>query len=955
MNLRTAYDPRDLSALVAAGDRINLRLRLESQVDDVWTATSLSGRTFIQRLVDDRGSEILRIAGVGGTDDGGDYIDFAIAGEETWALVPDGQLSIDLRHALQEVVSSSEYDTILWPTPFSVRRIFDQLPGPTGAGGSGAPLAELTVQQGAGSDVFILRSAGTVGPQGVKGDTGATGSAGVKGDPGAQGAQGIQGVPGTAGSAGAKGDTGAQGAQGIQGVAGPKGDAGGGVPTGGTTGQVLTKNSNTDYDDVWATPSGGSSDAVGTIRRATSNPWGASGLACDGSVYAKSSYSALATALGSIVDVASWTLRSSMAAASSTGLAPYPAWELNNFNAVCYVSGTGGASIWVAVGNLGIIYRSTDGGDTWAKISSGTSANLNAVACDGSGNLLAGGAGGGTILYSTNSGASWAANVSYGGGKDIGAIAYGNSTWVVLLGNAAAAAPTALQATTVSGTLSAAGTLGTATGANVTLIPAFLAYLNGTWIACGSRGSSTWNPSGSTGSIAYSTSLSGTWSTASTGLGQTIGSMAYFNSLFVAAANAGTSAASCATINGSYASASLGTSGAAGLLATDGTTLLALGVSSVADNGYAHATSANGTSWTSRHNTFFGSTLTTPSALAVGGGVWLAVGGAGGVGAGVIAKSTDALAWVNRSIGWIGAALAWACYGNGYNVFFGISGLLITTPDLATAWRIRTSGTINNFTRGYYLNSQFVALDGTTAIYQPGTTNDPTTTWAKVATAPIVFNALAWDSTNSVWIGVGAAGAIYTASTLTGTWTLRASGVFPGALVDVMFGNGITVAVGSAGAVYTTTPTSTWAVATGLPGGATGSNGPTRVVFGPNNTFFASNTTVQVSTDGNTWAPVKGLYGSSPNFLAAGPNSLLAGFGNAMLPAVTQDGVNFRDVRQAPFSLTTVFCLNGTYVGIAGPAEIISAPEYSYNTSTQFAVPNDTQRDAPFTKWIKAA
>ena len=62
---------------------------------------------------------------------------------------------------------------------------------------------------------WVDGTAGTVGPQGPKGDTGAAGPAGAKGDTGAAGPQGIKGDTGATGAVGPAGQTGPQGAAGV--------------------------------------------------------------------------------------------------------------------------------------------------------------------------------------------------------------------------------------------------------------------------------------------------------------------------------------------------------------------------------------------------------------------------------------------------------------------------------------------------------------------------------------------------------------------------------------------------------------------------------------------------------------------------------------------------------------------------------------------------------------------
>jgi photosystem II stability/assembly factor-like uncharacterized protein len=63
-------------------------------------------------------------------------------------------------------------------------------------------------------------------------------------------------------------------------------------------------------------------------------------------------------------------------------------------------------SIGIAVGDMGTIFRSTDGGKTWTKINSGTAKNLKSVVSISETQLFATGEDG-TLLSSSNSGSSW--------------------------------------------------------------------------------------------------------------------------------------------------------------------------------------------------------------------------------------------------------------------------------------------------------------------------------------------------------------------------------------------------------------------------------------------------------------------------------------------------------------------------------------------------------------------
>jgi hypothetical protein len=103
--------------------------------------------------------------------------------------------------------------------------------------------------------IFVIFSAGIVGPTGATGPigaTGATGPQGVTGNAGATGATGPTGPIGATGPVGATGVAGPTGATGPTGLTGPTGPAGTGIAVGGTQYQFLVKNSATNFDTVWS-------------------------------------------------------------------------------------------------------------------------------------------------------------------------------------------------------------------------------------------------------------------------------------------------------------------------------------------------------------------------------------------------------------------------------------------------------------------------------------------------------------------------------------------------------------------------------------------------------------------------------------------------------------------------------------------------------------------------------
>ena len=109
--------------------------------------------------------------------------------------------------------------------------------GPQGAQGVGGDTAAtitsaVTVANAYTDEQIATITGGTVGPQGVQGETGPQGAQGEVGPQGTQGAQGetgpqgVEGPQGETGPQGVQGETGPQGAEGAQGPQGAKGEQG---------------------------------------------------------------------------------------------------------------------------------------------------------------------------------------------------------------------------------------------------------------------------------------------------------------------------------------------------------------------------------------------------------------------------------------------------------------------------------------------------------------------------------------------------------------------------------------------------------------------------------------------------------------------------------------------------------------------------------------------------------
>lgn len=122
-------------------------------------------------------------------------------------------------------------------------------------------------------------------------------------------------------------------------------------------------------------------------------------------------------------------------------------------------------------------------------------------------------------------------------------------------------------------------------------------------------------------------------------------------------------------------------------------------------------------------------------------------------------------------------------------------------------------------------------------------------TWATTTAGAGIHNLVRHDSTNAIYVAIGAAGSIYTAPAATpGTWTSRTSGV-AGALSGLHIGGPIRLIAGGAGGALTTSPDGvTWTSRT------FGSANAASPIGGSGSVSIAGDATnVRSSTDGITW------------------------------------------------------------------------------------------------------
>lgn len=220
------------------------------------------------------------------------------------------------------------------------------------------------------------------GPQGAQGEPGAQGDIGAQGASGSQGPQGYQGPIGTQGSTGAQGAQGYQGATGPQGSIGPQGSAGAQGATGaqGPQGETGTVSALDDIPDV--NVSSATDGQVLTYELSTDTwiPTTVSGGAGDGKVKvteddptAEYLYDKLTAGAGMTISTDDDTVTLSVnppqdslqtftiSMADSSGgdfddtyghiTAVYVPYNTTIDTMACYVTQTGGASLYLAVYN----------------------------------------------------------------------------------------------------------------------------------------------------------------------------------------------------------------------------------------------------------------------------------------------------------------------------------------------------------------------------------------------------------------------------------------------------------------------------------------------------------------------------------------------------------------------------------------------------------------------------
>ena len=529
----------------------------------------------------------------------------------------------------------------------------------------------------------------------------------------------------------------------------------------------------------------------------------------------------------------------------------------NNLLGVTYAN-----SLYVAVGGTtgtGIILTSPNG-ITWTSQTSGATTPLEAVTYANSQFVAVGFSG---TVRTSSDGITWT-NID-GGGSNNGVV-YGNDQFVICTqaggiytsGGVATTTLTLAAANglanmvvgdtlvEVGGGADATGTI-TAINAGIPSVTVAPGSTNWTTTATATDTSRTVSTTDtvllSTNAITATGTTAASWTSQTSGTANTLQSVTYGNSLYVATGQSGTILTSS---NGTSWTAQ--TSGTANLLfgVTYGNSLyVAVGTSGTV------LTSPNGTTWTSQTSGAFAGI----NAVTYGNSLYVTAGD------GDILTSPDGTNWTSRYFS-SGESLLGAVYGGGQYVVVGINssstaGTILTSPN-GTTWTGQTSNTTQQLNGIAYGNSLYVAVGTGGAIV----TSPNGTTWtAQTSGTAQRLNSVAYQ--NSLFVAAGNNGTILTSSNGT-TWTSQTSGSATN-LNGATFGNSQFAVVGNGGTILTSVGsavsnlTITGADTDGFIVGNLISNGLTTTpAFG---TITAVNgTTVSVAPSSANWAGGQNLY-----------------------------------------------------------------------------------------------
>lgn len=496
-----------------------------------------------------------------------------------------------------------------------------------------------------------------------------------------------------------------------------------------------------------------------------------------------------------------------------------------NLTAIAYNAGT-----YAISSSDGNIFTSTNGANTWTKLSVGTSATaLNDITYANNIWVTVGNA----IARTSTDAVTWTSRTVPA--NTWNAVGYGSGNFVIAStgGNIATSADAVTWTAKTSPTSSQIYAV---------------TYQNSIWLAAGQN-------------TLLASKDSNTWYSLFTN-NQTV---TYGNGLYVIGAAAGRIATS--TNGSTWSLQNSGTISAINRLTYGNGVYVAVGAGGLV------LTSTNANTWTSRTS----GTASALNAVTYGNGLYV-YGGAGGV----LASSTDAVTWTARTSNTV-SIINTLAYGNGKYAYGAAGGGLSTSTDAIT-WTARTSGTTSAINViSYQLVSSadlwVYGANGTTT-NNLKTSTDAITWTPRTTGVTATIRGLTYG--NNTLVAGTQAGAILTSPDGI-TWTSRTSGT-SSSIQELTYGSGGGfVSAISLGSISTSTDGTTWAV-----------YGPTqdylnKISYDSTSNLFVvvgANRTYQTSSDGLTWTPRTTSTTSTFTSLTYGGNQMVYTLSNVAYQAV---------------------------------------------------------------------
>lgn len=275
-----------------------------------------------------------------------------------------------------------------------------------------------------------------------------------------------------------------------------------------------------------------------------------------------------------------------------------------------------------------------------------------------------------------------------------------------------------------------------------------------------------------------------TWTTRTSGTGETIYGIGYGNGLFVAVGDVGALTTSPDGVTWTSRTSSFGTDIINAVTYGAGV-FVAVGTSGKL------ATSTDGITWTQRTSSFSSSII---RAVTYGGGLFVAAGSDG-----KLATSTDGITWTQQTSSFGATIIYGVTYGGGLFVAVGEGGKLATSPN-GTTWTQKTSSFGTDDIYGVtYGNGVFVAVGNTGKL----ATSPDGTTWTQQTSSfgTSSISAIAYGT--GLFVAVSSAGDKIATSADGITWTQQTIGGVLYGPNAVAYGGGIGVVGGFFGSMVT--------------------------------------------------------------------------------------------------------------------------------------------------------